>query len=219
MTTQAPNQRKRILSPVERFSEILFGLIMVLTFTGSLSIAKAGREDVKAMLIGAIGCNIAWGIVDAVMYILSSLAERRHVFTLVQSLRHSRDPEQIRRVLAHALPESIAPAVLSADTGRFSAILAKLPDPLPPRVSGEVIRGAIGVFLLVLLATFPVVLPFVFFQDPAIALRVSNAVAMVLLFLSGFMLGRYAGHRPVLLGLMMVVLGALLVLITMALGG
>ena len=52
---------RRMLDPAERTSEVLFGLIMVLTFTGSLSIAEAGREDIRAMLIGAPGCNIAWG--------------------------------------------------------------------------------------------------------------------------------------------------------------
>ena len=38
---------------------------MVLTFTGSLSVAEAGRDDVRTMLIGALGCNLAWGIIDA----------------------------------------------------------------------------------------------------------------------------------------------------------
>lgn len=40
---------------------------MVLTFTGTLSAATAGREDVRIMLLAAIGCNAAWGIVDGVM--------------------------------------------------------------------------------------------------------------------------------------------------------
>ena len=34
---------KRVLDPIDRVSEILFGLIMVLSFTGSLSVAVAGR--------------------------------------------------------------------------------------------------------------------------------------------------------------------------------
>jgi len=51
---------KRALEPSERIAEVLFGLIMVLTFTGSLSIAEAGRDDIRAMLIGALGCNVAW---------------------------------------------------------------------------------------------------------------------------------------------------------------
>ena len=67
---------KRVLDPIDRVSEVLFGLIMVLTFTGSLSVAEAGRDDVRAMLIGALGCNLAWGIIDAVLYLMGSLAEK-----------------------------------------------------------------------------------------------------------------------------------------------
>lgn len=67
---------RRVLEPVERLSEVLFGLIMVLTFTGSLSLAAAGREAARTMLIGALGCNLAWGIIDATMYLMSRLSER-----------------------------------------------------------------------------------------------------------------------------------------------
>lgn len=56
-----PSPGKRVLDPMERLSEVLFGLIMVLTFTGSLGAATAGREEIRTMLIGAIGCNLAWG--------------------------------------------------------------------------------------------------------------------------------------------------------------
>ena len=66
----------RVLDPVDRVSEVLFGLIMVLTFTGSLSVAEAGRDDVRTMLIGALGCNLAWGIIDAVLYLMGCLAEK-----------------------------------------------------------------------------------------------------------------------------------------------
>ena len=52
----------RVLEPIERISEVLFGLIMVLTFTGSLSAAESGQAEVRAMLIGAIGCNLACGL-------------------------------------------------------------------------------------------------------------------------------------------------------------
>ena len=44
---------KRVFEPNERISEVLFGLIMVLTFTGSLRVAMARRDDVRMMLVGA----------------------------------------------------------------------------------------------------------------------------------------------------------------------
>ena len=71
-----PTSSKRVLEPIERISEVLFGLIMVLTFTGSLSVAEAGRDDVRTMLIGALGCNLAWGIIDGVLYLMGCLAEK-----------------------------------------------------------------------------------------------------------------------------------------------
>ncbi len=59
VTVDTSKSSKRALEPIERISEGLFGLIMVLTFTGSLSIATAGRDDVRAMQLGALGCNLA----------------------------------------------------------------------------------------------------------------------------------------------------------------
>jgi hypothetical protein len=56
----------RILDPVERTSEILFGLIMVLTFTGSISVAEAGQAEMREPGRGR-RVQLAWGIVDAVM--------------------------------------------------------------------------------------------------------------------------------------------------------
>jgi hypothetical protein len=61
---------RRLLDPVDRTSEVLFGLIMALSFTCSLSAAGAGREDVRTMLIAAIGCNIAWGLIDAIIFLM-----------------------------------------------------------------------------------------------------------------------------------------------------
>src|SRR6187402_1874867 len=73
---------KRVLDPIDRVSEVLFGLIMVLTFTGTLSVAEAGRTDVRAMLAGALGCNLAWGVIDAVLYLMGSLASKSRPRTL-----------------------------------------------------------------------------------------------------------------------------------------
>ena len=79
------------LEPVERIAEVLFGLIMALTFTGSLSIAEAGREDVRTMLVGALGCNLAWGIIDAVFYLMNRLAEIRTGQMTLRSVRATQD--------------------------------------------------------------------------------------------------------------------------------
>jgi len=75
------------------------------------------------------------------------------------------------------------------------------------------------IFLIVFLITFPVSLPFLFITDVALAMRVSNGIALVMLFAGGFALARYSGLRPVLTGLSYTAIGIFLVLMTMALGG
>src|SRR5215468_8754592 len=91
---------KTTLDPIERVSEVLFGLIMVLTFTGSLSVATAGQADVHAMLVGALGCNVAWGIIDALLYLLGSLAEKGRGLAAWHAVRTAPDPRSAHRVIA-----------------------------------------------------------------------------------------------------------------------
>src|SRR6267378_2153007 len=106
---------KRILDPHDRISEVLFGLIMVLTFTGSLSVAEAGREDVRIMLIGALGCNLAWGVIDGVLYLMGCLAEKGRKLTTLQALRKATDPKKAQRLIADALPPLIASILQPAE--------------------------------------------------------------------------------------------------------
>jgi len=212
---------KRVLEPIERISEVLFGLIMVLTFTGSLSVAEAGREDVRVMLIGALGCNLAWGIIDAIMYLMACLTERAQRIRVLRAVRQAAQPDKAHRIIAKALPPAIAPVLEEPELERIRIHLNELPEPpARPKLAGRDWYGACGVFLLVFLSTLPVVLPFVFMHDNALrALRLSNAIAIMMLFLTGFAFGRCAGYRPLFMGVAMVVVGGVLVAITIALGG
>jgi hypothetical protein len=210
----------RVLDPSERLSEILFGLIMVLTFTGALSAAESGRSEVRTMLIGAIGCNFAWGIIDAIFYLMSALGHRGHGAVALRQLRREVDAKTGSAMVADALPPLIASVLRPEELDSIRQRLATLPEAARRRSLGrEDYLGAIGVFLLVFLSTFPVVVPFLLFPDAVRALRISNAVAIALLFLCGYRLGRYAGYSPWLTGFVMVGIGMVLVAITIALGG
>src|SRR5262245_64035361 len=99
MPDQPPPISNRLLDPVSRVSEILFGLIMALTFTGSLSVATAGQEEVRTMLFGAIGCNIAWGLVDAVMFLMTKHTEQGRNLRLLRAVRGLSDPAAAHRII------------------------------------------------------------------------------------------------------------------------
>ena len=209
-----------VLDPGARIAEVLFGLIMVLTFTGSLSIAEAGREDVRAMLIGALGCNIAWGIIDGVLYLMECLAERGRNLTTFHALRQATDPARAHRLLAEALPPVLASVLQPDELESMRQRLLALPEPPEhARLHVSDWRGALAVFLLVFLSTLPVAVPFMVMHSAIGAVRVSNGVAIAMLFTAGVAYGRLVGWVPWMFGISMVVLGAVLVTLTIALGG
>jgi len=193
---------------------------MVLTFTGSLSVAEAGRDDVRMMLIGALGCNLAWGIIDAVLYLMGSSAEKGKELAAFRAVHEITDPEQAHHQIAGSLPSMVAAVLQPAELEMIRQRLKQLPKPPErARLSTNDWRGAFGVFLIVFLSTFPVVIPFLFFSNVGPALRVSNAIAIALLFITGYAFGRITGRQPWLVGISMVFLGVVLVGLTMALGG
>jgi hypothetical protein len=210
---------KRLLDPIDRISEVLFGLLMAVTIVGSLSIAEAGRDEVRTVMIAAFGCNLAWGLADAVMFLVRTVTEKIRNHVLAERLR-SADRATAHRMIALALPPDVAVLMGPAELEAIRLRLAALPDAQGPRLDGKDWLSAFGVFLLVVIATLPVVLPFAIWSDLATAMRASRYVTLAMLFAAGYELGRYAGHkRPVNTGLLMTLVGMALIGAIMALGG
>ncbi len=214
------DKRERVLDPVARVSEVLFGLIMALTFTGTLSAATADRNEVRTLLIGVIGCNIAWGLVDAVMFLMSSLTERGHGLLTVRAVKSASTPQAAHQMIADTIPPILVPILDRGDFEKMrQGLLGVSHLPASPSLTKEDWTGALAVFLLVFLSTFPIVIPFLIFRNVYLALRLSNLVALVMLFITGSWLARHGGHNPLWTGLAMMTLGVVLVGITIALGG
>jgi VIT1/CCC1 family predicted Fe2+/Mn2+ transporter len=219
MSNAESEKPARVLDPIERVSEVIFGLLMAMTFIGSLSVATAGREEVRTMMIAALGCNLAWGLADAVMYLVRTVTERTRNRKLLARLR-AENAAAGQALVADALPPRLAAAVGAEG---LEVLRRRLADaqalPAAPRLGWRDYKGALGVFLLVVVATFPVVVPFMLFDEAARAVRVSNLVALVMLFAAGWILARYAGGNRWRGGAAMAVVGAVLVGAIMALGG
>lgn len=208
-----------LLDPIERSSEVLFGLIMVLTFTGSLRATGAKHDDVDRMLVAALGCNLAWGIIDAVMYLISVLSQRGRNRKLLRDVRTA-EPDRGRQLISDAMSDDLAAVLTDAEVEAVRQRFTRLPEPSSDaHLRFGDYRAAFGVFLLVFSSTLPVVLPFLFIRRAGLALRVSNLVAIIMLFLTGYAYGRYAGIRPVRVGFRMVLVGLAMVGLTIAFGG
>jgi hypothetical protein len=200
--------------------EILFGVIMVMTLTGSISIAEGGAADTGTVLAAAIGCNLAWGIIDAAMYLMASVAERARGVATLRAIRDSGRNDAARRLIVDALPAPVSAVLTPLEIETLRVRLKQQPAFAEAMLlRGADVRGAVGVFLLVSLSTLPLLLPFAVMRQPGLALRLSNAIAIALLFVTGWWLGRYAGRPGWRTGLSMVAAGVVLVGLTIALGG
>lgn len=212
--------REPVLNPVDRVSELLFGLFMALTFVGAISVAESGQAEIRSLLAAALGCNLAWGLVDAVMYLVRTVTDRGREITLLRSVRTAADAQAGRRLIGQSLSKTAAGLVSETEIEAIRGRIVALPSvPERPALKGDDLLAALAVFLLVVVSTFPVALPFVLFDDVGTAKNVSRAVALTMLFFGGLALGRYAGYGSLRVGFLMAGLGTALVAAVMALGG
>lgn len=212
-------KRGPLLDPLDRISEVLFGLIMAVTIVGSISIATAGSDDVRTVMVAALGCNLAWGLVDAVMYLVRTLTERTRMRALGKSVTGA-EPEAARRIIESTLPPHLLAVTGPDELEGMRRRLLALPSPTGMALERNDLLSALGIFLWVVVATFPVVVPFMLLANLATAMRASQGVALAMLFVTGVALGRHAGYRhPVRTGLWAALLGVALITAVVALGG
>jgi hypothetical protein len=211
------------LDPGERLGELLFGLIMVLTFTLGAGVELAGdRDAARELLIAALGCNAAWGIIDAGLYLMTRLSERGRTLRLAYAIQTAPSVEAalglVNEALDDRIPSIIRPKIRAALDQEMVERIRRMELP-PNRVTKEDMVSAVAVFWLVFLTALPAVVPFLVIKDVGIALRSSNAILIGLLFCVGWRWAAYTRATPWRTGLLVALLGVALVLVAIALGG
>jgi VIT1/CCC1 family predicted Fe2+/Mn2+ transporter len=211
---------KVLLNPLDRAAEILFGLIMTLSFTCSIGIATRGPAEVRQLLIGAIGCNLAWGIVDAAMYLIGVLARKSRSKTIFNAVQNPSQTDEAKSYISEELPSVIVSAIGAEGLEQLRNKLTGIPNTsVDVRLKLLDVKEAIAIFFLIFISTFPVVIPFVVIDDTQIALRVSNLVAIVMMFFCGWQVARYVGYNKWKMSITVTLIGIMLVAVTIALGG
>jgi hypothetical protein len=207
------------LSPFERASEIIFGILMAISVTAATEILEVGEPDVGELAIAALGCNLAWGLIDGVIFLMHQQFERFQRHRTVLELRALKDDAAFRERVRAEVP----PVVGAALTPDAYAALRRFVDGYgarrPDFWTAQELAGALGIAVLVFLSTLPLVIPFVLMEDAWTALRFSHGVAIVMLFVLGWRVGKWAGASPGWSGTGMALVGALLAVACVALGG
>jgi hypothetical protein len=198
---------------------------MTLTFTlgADLVIEAQDREGARQMMIGIVGCNLAWGIIDGVLYVLGCAFERGRLRRIRAEVHAATSPLKARQLVAAELDELLLPLT---DAPRRDALYAAIVQRVksgaiaPPQpVTRKDLLGGLESGLLVFACSFPAVLPFLLFDEPRLALRVSNVTLLALLYYLGYRHALHTLAKPWLAGLVFMVAGLFLVAVAIELGG
>jgi len=214
----------RYLDPSTSLAEILFGLIMTLTFTlgAGLLIEDEGRAGARELLIAVIGCNVAWGIIDGALYLVGQLFDRGRLQRLGVAVQRAAHRSDAVTLIAEELNPLIGGLLSPRETEQlYERIVDNVARKAVKKnaITRDDWLGALVSFVLVVLSSIPAAIPFLLIDDARLALRVSNAVLVALLFFTGYWWARYTVSRPWIAGVAFLLIGTALVVAAIALGG
>jgi hypothetical protein len=234
MNEEKPTQRQgiiaRYLEPVDRLAEIIYGVLIVMTFTltyrgidANMLPANIDASDlVRRLFLAAFGCVIAWGLIDAFMYVLLSVFGRAEQQRVVRTIHAATDEAAGIIAVSDALDDELLEALNDEERAHLHHALVQRYQAMPlPRVgvTRDDLYGALAIFALAVVATLPVALPFLLTSDPLLAMRLSNLVAIILLFVVGYRWASYLQTNPWKFGAFLALFGVIIVLIAIPLGG
>jgi hypothetical protein len=221
----------RLLDPIDRLSETIFSILILLTFTLAFRIIKLGNDPsqpipssyLNELLIGAAGATLAWGIIDGIMYALLSMFGRGERHRLLEQLQTATSDDDGIQIVADEFDYILEP-ITGEEQRRllYQDVLEHLRagEAQPVSLAREDIAGGFGSVLVAVVAVLPSFVPLLLFYDtPALAIRASNVVSFVVLFISGYQWGKYTGSNPWTTGLLLAGIAAIMVLIAIPLGG
>jgi VIT1/CCC1 family predicted Fe2+/Mn2+ transporter len=219
MSHQPEKVSAAVLSPFERGSEIIFGVLMAISVTAAAEITAGADANVRELMLAALGCNLAWGLIDGVIYLLQLQFERQRVHRMVLELRGLDAEDAFRARIAAELPPLVAQAMNADSFNYIRQAVQNYAQTRPAYWSRQEFAAAGLICGLVFVSTFPLVLPFMVMQEPYLALRVSHGIAVVMLFVLGWKLGRWSGASPLGAGTLLAMVGVVLAVLCVALGG
>jgi hypothetical protein len=219
MSHQQESVSAAVLSPFERGAEIIFGILMAISVTAAAEITAGADANVRELMLAALGCNLAWGLIDGVIYLLQLQFERHRMHRMVLELRELRSEEAFRARVASELPPLVAQAMTADSYGYIRRAVQGYAQARPAFWSRQEFAAAGLICALVFGSTLPLVLPFMLMQEPQLALRVSHGIAVAMLFVLGWKIGRWSGASPFGSGALLALVGVVLAGLCIALGG
>jgi VIT1/CCC1 family predicted Fe2+/Mn2+ transporter len=213
----------RYLDPGDSLGELLFGQIMALTITLGARVLSQ-RDEIQAhdIVWAVIGCNIAWGVIDAVLYLLGSLFSRNRRVHFARKLQLVGSEAEAMAAIREEFGLEDEPAMPQEDRAAFHRValdILRHASTERAHLRWRDLRAAAVIVILVSATAIPGVLPFLVIGDGYLAVRLANLIQICLMFYIGFNWANHSGANPWRTGLVIVGLGIALVAMAVVLGG
>ncbi len=218
-----------LLDPIDRLAETIYSILILLTFTLAFRIFKLNpgevvtSEYVNELLVAALLAIVAWGVIDGIVYVLTEVLERGERHRILWHIQSADSEEEAAAAVADEFDYILEP--ITGESQRaylYQDVLDHLRDsrPQPIKLKRDDFIGAAACVLVAVISVLPSLVPFaLLYNDPALAIRVSNVVSFGVLFYSGYEWGKYTGTHRIKTGLVLVAVGVLLVAIAIPFGG
>jgi hypothetical protein len=224
-------ERLLVLAPIDVLSEIIFSVLILLTFTLAFRIFTIGANSneplpaayITELLVGALGATVAWGLIDGVMYALMSVFERGEKHRLLMRVQAATSEGEGIEAIAEELDFVLEPITGHAKRQLIYAdVFEHLRDskPRPVTFTREELLAAIACVVVAVVAVLPSLTPLLLLRhDYLLAVRLSNLISFGVLFIAGYQWGKYSGMHPLKTGFLLFVIGVVLVALAIPLGG
>lgn len=220
-----------LVAPIDALTASIYSILIVLTFTLSVAIAKRWPDTEQPipegfgteLFLAVLGAAVAWGLIDGLMLALLSVLSRGEKHRFLQTLQAAESDDEAVAVIADELDYVLEP--IAGESKRallYADVLDHLRDssPRPVGFQREDLVEGLGTALVAVVAVLPSLVPLWMLRgEPLLALRVSNIVSFVVLFALGYRWGVHAGANRWKTGLVLVLAAAGLTAIAIPLGG
>lgn len=185
----------RLLDPIDRLSETVYSVLILLTFTLAYRIILINQdvrlppsaEYINQLLVAAIGAIVAWGIIDGLVYILMEVFQRGERHRLLNMIHTAETDQQRVEIIAEELDYIMEPITDEHEREQlYLSVLRHLRNaqPRPIRFKREDFTGALGCFVVAVIAVIPSLTPFLLLRNNyELAIRISNVISFGVLFM------------------------------------
>jgi VIT1/CCC1 family predicted Fe2+/Mn2+ transporter len=199
----------KYLSYADRTGEIAFAVIMVVIINGYVALSQLNTGFVYIVAVN-IGACLAWGIIDGLIYTISSSIERNTAINKLATLKKAVNKPDILNTVKNSLDDTF---LTGFDKKGKEAIAREIVTHVPnvtfeenKAFTKKEILGGLSIVVIYLTVGFLLALPFLVLHDKVLAWFISNGFGVGWLFWYGMQLGKAVGKNRWVFGVLLAVL-------------